>query len=124
MESLSESILDLYKQEIKGENLSKEELIERYETDKRQFDNEVDKIVGGYSHLDMDKFIQRMGGQDKIDEIKKINEKTDRLKVVSGKAVEIEKPQQTQETSNDLESWKKGFMEGYDEAYRRLHNNV
>ena len=46
----------------------------------------------------------------------KINEKLDRSELVNGKLV----PKREGNKREDLEEWKRGFMEGYDEAYRRL----
>ena len=69
-----------------------------------------------YFPLTKDEFIDRIGGQEKIDAMNKINEKLDRSDFVNGKLV----PKREGNKREDLDEWKRGFMEGYDEAYRRL----
>ena len=96
--------------------LTEEQIIEKYRQEKEKYDNEVNKIVSGYNSLDMDKFIARIGGQENIDAMNKINEKLDRSELVNGKLV----PKREGNKREDLEEWERGFMEGYDEAYRRL----
>lgn len=80
---------------------------------------EVQKIVNRYNGLDMDLFVQRIGGIDRINEMKRINEVSDGLSSRDGKVYRNHKS-----VSNDrenLEEWKKGFMEGFEEAYKRLN---
>lgn len=115
--------LDAYKKylkEVGGETLTEEEIVERFNRDKQKFDSEVNNIAGSYKKLDMDEFIQRIGGKEKIDEMKRINDAADRLRVVDGKVVE--KEQQTGHSDEKWkEEWKKGFMEGFEEAFKRLN---
>lgn len=94
--------------------------LEEYQQEKAKYDNEVTKIVNGYKGLDMDKFIERIGGQERVDDMQRINEKLDRSELVNGKLV----PKREVNKREDLEEWKRGFMEGYDEAYRRLMVNM
>ena len=111
------SILEEYKKQINGESLTDEEVLQRFKEDEKKFNKEVNDRVGEYKALDMDKFIDRIGGQERIDAMKKVNEKLDRSELINGKLVE-----KKQTVSENLDEWKKGFMEGYDEAYRRLMN--
>ena len=103
------------------ETLTEEQIIERLEQDKQKFDNDVDNIVGGYEKLDMDRFIQRIGGQEKIDQMKRINEAADKLKSVYGNVSKKEEEIKKIETMENIEEWKKGFMDGFEEAYKRIY---
>lgn len=77
---------------------------------------EVQRIVNGYNGLDMDLFVRRIGGPEKIEEMKRINDMSDRMYVVDG--VVRKRPDNSRE---NLDEWKKGFMEGFEEAYKRLN---
>ena len=110
-------ILEEYKKQLNDESLTEEEVLQRFKEDAKKFDKEVNDKVGEYKALNMDKFIDRIGGQERIDAMKKVNEKLDRSELINGKLVE-----KKQTGGEDLDEWKKGFMEGYDEAYRRLMN--
>lgn len=110
-------ILEEYKKQLNDESLTEEEVLQRFKEDAKKFDKEVNDKVGEYKALDMDKFIDRIGGQERIDAMKKVNEKLDRSELINGKLVE-----KKQTVSENLDEWKKGFMEGYDEAYRKLMN--
>lgn len=110
-------ILEEYKKQLNDESLTEEEVLQRFKEDAKKFDKEVNDKVGEYKALDMDKFIDRIGGQERIDTMKKVNEKLDRSELINGKLVE-----KKQTVSENLDEWKKGFMEGYDEAYRKLMN--
>lgn len=76
----------------------------------------VQQIVNNYRRVDMDLFVQRIGGPEKIEEMKRINDMSDRMYVVDG--VVRKKPDNSRE---NLDEWKKGFMEGFEEAYKRLN---
>ena len=108
--------LEEYRKHLGDETLTEEQIIANYCQEKEKFNNEVDKIVNEYKGLDMDKFIDKIGGQERIDAMNKINEKLDSSDLVNGKLV----PKREGNNREDLEEWKRGFMEGYDEAYRRL----
>ena len=60
--------------------------------------------------------MDRIGGQEKIETMNKINEKLDRSILVNGKLVS----KRENDKNEDLDEWKRGFMDGYDEAYRRI----
>lgn len=112
------SILEEYRKQLtNGESLTEEEVIQRFKEDEKKFHKEVNDRVGEYKKLDMDAFIRRIGGQERIEAMKKVNEKLDRSELINGKLVEKKQPM-----NENLDEWKKGFMEGYDEAYRRLMN--
>ena len=112
------SILEEYRKQLtNGESLTEEEVMQRFKEDEKKFHKEVNDRVGEYKKLDMDAFIRRIGGQERIDVMKKVNEKLDRSELINGKLVEKKQP-----VNENLDEWKKGFMEGYDEAYRRLMN--
>lgn len=111
------SILEEYKKQLNDESLTDEEVMQRFKEDEKKFNKEVNDKVGEYEALDMDKFIDRIGGQGTIEAMTKINEKLDRSELINGKLVEKKQP-----VNENLDEWKKGFMEGYDEAYRRLMN--
>ena len=112
------SILEEYRKQLtNGESLTEEEVMQRFKEDEKKFNNEVNDRVGEYKKLDMDAFIRRIGGQERIEAMKKVNEKLDRSELINGKLVEKKQPM-----NENLDEWKKGFMEGYDEAYRRLMN--
>lgn len=113
------SILEEYRKQLtNGESLTDEEILQRFKEDEKKFNKEVNDRVGEYKKLDMDAFINRIGGQESIDAMNKINEKLDRSELVNGKLV----PKRECNKREDLDEWKRGFMEGYDEAYRRLMN--
>ena len=65
----------------------------------------------------MDRFIDRIGGQGTIDKMNKINEKLDRSELINGKLVE----KAPKKVNEDIEEWKRGFMDGFEEAYKRIH---
>ena len=112
------SIWEEYRKQLtNGESLTEEEVMQRFKEDEKNFNKEVNDRVGEYKKLDMDAFIRRIGGQERIDVMKKVNEKLDRSELINGKLVEKKQPM-----NENLDEWKKGFMEGYDEAYRRLMN--
>ena len=48
----------------------------------------------------------------------KINEKLDRSELINGKLVE----KTPKKVNEDIEEWKRGFMDGFEEAYKRLMN--
>jgi len=77
---------------------------------------EVQRIAGQYNSLDMDLFISRVGGSHRIDEMRKINDELDNITVINGVVQKRRK-----NTENDIEEWKRGFMEGFEEAYKRLN---
>lgn len=79
---------------------------------------EVQRIVNNYNGVDMDLFVQRMGGYEKIEEMRKINDVTDRMYVVNGNVI---RKAEVRKEKEDLDEWKKGFMEGFEEAYKRLN---
>ena len=111
------SILEEYRKQLtNGESLTDEEVLQRFKEDEKNFNKEVNDRVGEYKKLDMDAFIRRIGGQERIDAMNKINEKLDRSELVNGKLVSKREGNKRE----DLDEWKRGFMEGYDEAYRRL----
>ena len=113
------SLLEEYRKQLtNGESLTDEEILQRFKEDEKNFNKEVNDRVGEYKKLDMDAFIRRIGGQESIDAMNKINEKLDRSELVNGKLV----PKREGNKREDLDEWKRGFMEGYDEAYRRLMN--
>lgn len=109
------NILEEYKKYLNDDSLTEEEILHRFKEDEKKFNKEVNDKVNGYEKLDMDAFIRRIGGQERIDAMKQVNEKLDRSKLVNGKLVE-----KTKTVNENIEEWKRGFMEGYDEAYRRL----
>lgn len=109
-------ILEEYKKQLNDESLTEEEILQRFKEDAKKFDKEVNDKVGEYKALDMDKFIDRIGGQERIDAMKKVNEKLDRSELINGKLVE-----KKQTESEDLNEWKKGFMDGFEEAYKRIY---
>ena len=112
------SIWEEYRKQLtNGESLTEEEVMQRFKEDEKNFNKEVNDRVGEYKKLDMDAFIRRIGGQERIETMKKVNEKLDRSELINGKLVEKKQPM-----NENLDEWKKGFMEGYDEAYRRLMN--
>ena len=78
------SILEEYKKQLNDESLTDEEVMQRFKEDEKKFNKEVNDKVGEYEALDMDKFIDRIGGQGTIE---------------------------------DIEEWKRGFMDGFEEAY-------
>ena len=104
-------------EDLKGQNLTEEEIKAKPLESFKRFSEAVEKKANKYEGLDMDTFIRRIGGQEKIDEMKEINTRADKLSVVNGKTVQKEVPQ----SKEDLEEWKKGFMDGFEEAYKRLY---
>ena len=77
---------------------------------------EVQRIAGQYNSLDMDLFISRVGGSHRIDEMRKINDELDNITVINGVVQKRRK-----NTEKNIEEWKRGFMEGFEEAYKRLN---
>lgn len=114
------SVLEEYKKSLKDENLTDEQVKERYLEEKRVFDEEVEKKRKEYQPLDMDAFIKSIGGQEKIEQMKDINAKADNLIVVNGK---VQKKEIETKSVENLEEWKRGFMEGFEEAYKRIHGD-
>lgn len=112
------SILEEYKKYLNDDSLTEEEILHRFKEDEKKFNKEVNDKVNGYEKLDMGAFIRRIGGQERIEAMKQVNEKLDRSELVNGKLVE-----KTKMVNENIEEWKRGFMEGYDEAYRRLTKN-
>lgn len=111
------SILEEYRKQLtNGESLTEEEVMQRFKEDEKNFNKEVNDRVGEYKKLDMDAFIRRIGGQERIEAMKKVNEKLDRSELINGKLVEKKQPM-----NENLDEWKKGFMEGYEEAYKRIY---
>lgn len=80
---------------------------------------ESNKLVKQYHGLDMDLFVRRIGGHGVIDEMRRINEAADRLRSVNGTIYKDRSADKRKDAS--LDEWKKGFMEGFEEAYKRLH---
>ena len=111
------SLLEEYKKQVNDDSLTEEQIVRKFNEEKAKFNNDVNEAVSNYDKLDMDAFIKRMGGPEKIDQMNKINEKLDRSELVNGKLVEKKAPQ----TRENIEEWKKGFMEGFEEAYKRLY---
>ena len=111
------SILEEYKKQLNDETLTDEEVMQRFKEDEKKFNKEVDDKAGKYEALDMDKFIDRIGGQGTIDAMNKINEKLDRSELINGKLVE----KTPREVNEDIEEWKRGFMDGFEEAYKRIY---
>ena len=112
------SILEEYKKQLNDESLTNEEVLERFKEDEEKFNKEVNDRVGKYKALDMDKFIDRIGGQERIETMKKVNEKLDRSELINGKLVE-----KTPMVKEDIEEWKRGFMDGFEEAYKRIYGS-
>ena len=77
---------------------------------------EVQRIAGQYNGLDIDLFISRIGGSHRIDEMRKINDELDNITVINGVVQKRRK-----NTEKDIEEWKRGFIEGFEEAYKRLN---
>lgn len=111
--------LDEFKKIVGDDTLTEDEITNKFLEEKRKHDTEVNRIVNGYEKLDMDRFIKQIGGQHKIDNMHKINEKLDRSELINGKLI----PKQKTKERENLEEWKKGFMEGFEEAYKRLMGN-
>lgn len=113
----ADSILEEYRKQLtNGESLTEEEVMQRFKEDEKNFNKEVNDRVGEYKKLDIDAFIRRIGGQERIEAMKKVNEKLDRSELINGKLVEKKQPM-----NENLDEWKKGFMEGYEEAYKRIY---
>ena len=110
-------ILEEYKKQLNDESLTDEEVMQRFKEDEKKFNKEVNDKVGEYEALDMDKFIDRIGGQGTIEAMTKINEKLDRSELINGKLVE----KTPREVNEDIEEWKRGFMDGFEEAYKRIY---
>lgn len=115
------SELEAYKKHLGDQNLSDEEVLRRYNQEKEKFNSEVNKVADGYDKLDMDLFIKRIGGQEKINQMKQINESADKLKSVYGNVSKKEEEIKKIETMENIEEWKKGFMDGFEEAYKRIY---
>jgi len=87
----------------------------------------VQQLVSDYDRLDMNLFINRIGGAEKIEEMRRINDKADRMYVVDGVAhYKSDKSNgvvhhKSDKSKEDIEEWKKGFMDGFEEAYKRLN---
>lgn len=113
------SILEEYKKQLNDESLTDEEVMQRFKEDEKKFNKEVNDKVGEYEALDMDKFIDRIGGQGTIEAMNKINEKLDRSELINGKLVE----KTPREVNEDIEEWKRGFMDGFEEAYKRIYGS-
>ena len=106
------SILDEYKRYTDDSLLTEEEKAK------------VRELVNDYEALNMDLFIRKIGGMERIEEMKRINDVADGMYVVGGKVVHKLRPNSNASISNrqeDLDEWKKGFMEGFEEAYKRLN---
>ena len=110
------TILEEYKKQLNDDSLTDEQVRQRFNEDKQKFDSEVGKLANNYDSLDMDLFVKRVG-PEKIDAMNKINEKLNRSELINGKLVEKRTPQ----TRENIEEWKKGFMDGFEEAYKRLY---
>ncbi len=76
----------------------------------------VQQLTNNYDRLDMDLFISRIGGAEKIEEMRRINDKADGMYVVDGVV-----HKKFDKSNEDIEEWKKGFMDGFEEAYKRLN---
>ena len=111
------SVLEEYKKQLNDESLTDEEVMQRFKEDEEKFNKEVNDRVGEYEALDMDRFIDRIGGQKSIDTMNKINEKLDRSVLINGKLVD----KTPRKVNEDIEEWKRGFMDGFEEAYKRIY---
>ena len=80
--------LEEYRKYLGDDTLTEEKIIEKYRQDKEKYDNEVNKIVGGYKELDMNEFIDRIGGQEKIDAIGSEEQKIEKQNLANQKAKE------------------------------------
>ena len=97
------SIWEEYRKQLtNGESLTEEEVMQRFKEDEKNFNKEVNDRVGEYKKLDMDAFIRRIGGQERIEAMKKVNEKLDRSELINGKLVEKKQPM-----NENLDEWKK-----------------
>lgn len=119
------SILEDYRNEQlnKDKNFVDEQVDEQVEElserDTKEFKESVDKMANKYSALDMNAFIERIGGMEKIEEMKKINSTADNIQTMDGRIVK--KKPTLANTNEDLEEWKRGFMDGFEEAYKRIY---
>lgn len=115
------SILEDYRNEQlnKDKNFVDEQVEELSERDTKEFKESVDKMANKYSALDMNTFIERIGGMEKIEEMKKINATADNIQTMDGRIVK--KKPTLANTNEDLEEWKRGFMDGFEEAYKRIY---
>ena len=86
-------------------SLTEEEVLQRFKEDEKKFHKEVNDRVNDYEKLDMDAFIRRIGGQERIEAMKKVNEKLDRSELINGKLVEKKQP-----VNENLDEWKKGLL--------------
>ena len=111
------SILEEYKKQLNDDSLTEEEVLQRFKEDEKKFHKEVNDRVNDYEKLDMDAFIRRIGGQERIEAMKKVNEKLDRSELINGKLVE----KAPRKVNEDIEEWKRGFMDGFEEAYKRIY---
>ena len=121
------SILEDYRNEQlnKDKNFVDEQVDEQVEElserDTKEFKESVDKMANKYSALDMNAFIERIGGMEKIEEMKKINSTADNIQTMDGRIVK--KKPTLANTNEDLEEWKRGFMDGFEEAYKRIYGS-
>lgn len=111
--------LEEYKKFLGDESLTEEQVNMMYEQKKREFNESVEKVRNEYDALDMDKFMNRIGGQKTVDAMNQINEKLNSSVLINGKLVPKKK-----KVSEDLEEWKRGFMDGFEEAYKRLKGDI
>ena len=91
--------------------------MERFKEDEKNSNKDVNDRVSQYEALDMDRFMDRIGGQSTVDAMTKINEKLDRSELINGKLVD----KTPKAVNEDIEQWKKGFMDGFEEAYKRIY---
>lgn len=112
--------LEEYKKYLDDESLTDEQVNEIYNREKEKFDTQVNEAAGSYKKLDMDAFVERIGGYERVERMKKVNDKLQNSELINGKLVE----KKNHKTSEDIEEWKRGFMDGFEEAYKRLHGNV
>lgn len=108
-----------YKRHFDDGSLSEAQMHEMYLRDKTEWDAEVQKRVDKYQKLDMNLFISRIGGMEKIEEMKRINDSADDMIVVDGRVVKRNRRRSSEK--EDIDEWKRGFMEGFEEAYNRFN---
>ena len=111
------TILEEYRKRLNNDSLTEEQAMQQYNQDKEEFDSEVRKKANEYDSLGMDSFIRHIG-TEKINKMNQINEKLNRSVLINGKLVEKNSCQSNRE---DIEEWKKGFMDGFEEAYKRIY---
>lgn len=105
--------LEAFRKQLHDDTLTEEQIREQYRAELQRRQEETQKIVNNYSKLDMDKFIEHIGGMDKINEMKAI--------IDSDNKPTVQQPRKLDE--RDIEEWKQGFMDGFEEAYKRLNNS-